>query len=171
MDVTERGVLGITFGPGEGGHGDGDARDPASRAAPPSSADVLLDATTAALRSWLDGRLRPFDLPLDLEGATPFQRRVWDLLGRTPPGSVVTYGEIADRMGGPTVARAVGGAVGANPLPILIPCHRVVRGDGGLGGFTGGLDRKAALLRLEGVDVAGERASSAVRPGVLSLAL
>lgn len=112
-----------------------------------------------------------FDVPLDLEGTTEFRRRVWQRLREIPRGRVVSYGELARELGGGSgAARAVGGAVGSNPLPIVIPCHRVVRADGGLGGFGGGLPRKAALLRLEGVDVEGvgrsddEDDADAVRP-------
>ncbi|MFN3763308.1 MAG: methylated-DNA--[protein]-cysteine S-methyltransferase, partial [Anaerolineae bacterium] len=91
-----------------------------------------------------------FDLPLDLRG-TPFQRRVWEELRRVPYGQTVAYGELARRVGRPGAARAVGRAVGANPVPIIVPCHRVVGADGSLVGYGGGLEIKAALLRLEGV--------------------
>lgn len=108
------------------------------------------------LGRYLGGDPVTFDVPLDLEGTTAFQRRVWQRLGEIPRGRVASYGDLARELGGgPGAARAVGGAVGSNPLPVVIPCHRVVRADGGLGGFGGGLPRKAALLRLEGVDVQG----------------
>lgn len=121
------------------------------------------------LERYLAGDPVTFDVPLDLEGTTEFQRRVWQRLRKIPRGRVVSYGDLARELGGgPGAARAVGGAVGSNPLPIVIPCHRVVRADGGLGGFGGGLPRKAALLRLEGVDVQGvgrgEDGMDAVRP-------
>jgi O-6-methylguanine DNA methyltransferase len=85
--------------------------------------------------------------PFDLDGHTPFRRRVWDALLRIPHGEVRSYGELALEL--ETGARAVGQAVGANPIPILIPCHRVVAHGGGLGGFSGGLGRKRILLALE----------------------
>jgi methylated-DNA-[protein]-cysteine S-methyltransferase len=110
---------------------------------------------------------------MDLHGLTLFQRRVYDRLLAIPYGQVVTYGRIAEDIGSDpaAAARAVGRAVGANPLPILIPCHRVVGADGRLTGFGGGLPRKAALLALEGVAVDGVLASSRVHPEVLSLPL
>lgn len=91
-----------------------------------------------------------FDLPVDAKG-TPFQQRVWKVLATIPPGYVISYGELARRAGQPTAARAVAQACGANPVPVLIPCHRVIRSSGELGGFGGGIERKIALLAREGV--------------------
>lgn len=91
-------------------------------------------------------------LPLDITG-TPFQKAVWDLLCDIPAGSVLTYGELASRAGHPRAARAAGSACGANPIPFIIPCHRVVAAQGRLGGFGLGLDVKRALLAREGVAV------------------
>ena len=88
-------------------------------------------------------------MPLALHGS-PFQRRVWDKLRRIPYGRLRTYGQIAREIRRPTATRAVGQATGRNPLPILVPCHRVVGRDGALVGFGGGLTTKARLLRLEG---------------------
>jgi methylated-DNA-[protein]-cysteine S-methyltransferase len=132
-----------------------------------------LTAALAELRDYLDGRSRVFGVTLDLHGITPFQSRVYDRLRAIPYGQVVTYGRIAHDIGAnhAGAARAVGQAVGANPLPILIPCHRVVGADGTLTGFGGGLRRKAALLRLEGVEVDGVLPSSRVHPEVLRLPL
>jgi len=114
---------------------------------------------------------RSFDLPLDLDAVTEFQRQVYTELLRVPYGRVITYGSLAESVGRGELARAVGQAVGANPLPILIPCHRVVAAEGRLGGFTGGLAVKAALLRTEHVDVEGEAESSRIHPEVLRLDL
>jgi len=100
------------------------------------------------LRAYFDGRLRRFDLPLDPRG-TPFQRKVWSALRRIPYNRTTSYGALARRIGRPTAARAVGAANGRNPLPIFIPCHRVVGAGGDLTGFGGGLDTKQYLLRLE----------------------
>ena len=86
-------------------------------------------------------------------------------------GHVVTYGDLASRVGRPELARAIGQAVGANPVPVIIPCHRVVAADGKLGGFSGGLPVKVALLRVEGIEVDGTKPSSRVHPEVLSLDL
>lgn len=88
-------------------------------------------------------------IPLDLRG-TPFQRRVWQALQELPAGRTVSYAELAARLGSPTATRAVAGACGANPVAVLVPCHRVVRQDGGLSGYRWGLDRKRALLAREG---------------------
>ena len=90
---------------------------------------------------------------LRLVGGTPFQRAVWETMLSIPRGATVSYGELARRVGRPGAARAVGQAVGANPIPLLIPCHRVVGADGSLTGFGGGLPLKRALLRQEGVTV------------------
>lgn len=89
--------------------------------------------------------------PLDLSCGTKFRLRVWDELRRIPRGGTRSYGEIADELGKRKAARAVGGACGANPIPVLIPCHRVLAANGGLGGFSGGLDWKRKLLAIEGV--------------------
>lgn len=91
-----------------------------------------------------------FELPLDLSYGTSFQRQVWRVLQRVPYGRLRSYQWIALRLGGRRFARAVGNAVGANPLPIVIPCHRIVTHDASLGGFSGGLFMKRKLLRLEG---------------------
>ncbi len=104
------------------------------------------------LAAYLNGRLQQFTIPLDIKG-TPFQLAVWDLLQQIPYGELVTYGEIATQLKKPTAARAVGAAVGANPVPPVIPCHRVVGKSGRLTGYRGGLDVKAALLRLEGIRI------------------
>jgi methylated-DNA-[protein]-cysteine S-methyltransferase len=100
------------------------------------------------LREYFAGRRTTFDLPLEAAG-TPFQRAVWRALGDIPYGTTISYGELARRVGNPKASRAVGSANGANPLPIVIPCHRVIAGDGSLGGFGGGLPAKQSLLALE----------------------
>src|ERR1700719_4924038 len=100
------------------------------------------------LRDYFVGLRTGFDLPLAPEG-TPFQRAVWRQLQDIPYGETISYGELARRVGNPKASRAVGSANGANPLPIVIPCHRVIAGDGTLGGFGGGLPTKQALLALE----------------------
>lgn len=108
------------------------------------------DLTRQALDDALAGR-PPRELPpLDLSAGTKFQRRVWAALRRIPPGRTTTYGQIAQAIGRPQAVRAVGGACGANPVPVLIPCHRVVQTGGGLGGFSGGLEWKRLLLAREG---------------------
>jgi methylated-DNA-[protein]-cysteine S-methyltransferase len=104
--------------------------------------------TIAQLEAYFAGRLLEFDLPLAPEG-TPFQLSVWQQLRRIPYGQTVCYGELARRIGNPRAARAVGLANGSNPLPIIVPCHRVIGADGSLTGFGGGLPIKRKLLELE----------------------
>ncbi len=105
------------------------------------------------LRAYFAGRRRAFDLQVDLRRLTAFQRRVLLAAAAVPAGEVVSYGEIARRIGRPRGGRAVGQALGANPVPIVIPCHRVVAASG-IGGYGGGLAIKRKLLRLEGALVA-----------------
>jgi methylated-DNA-[protein]-cysteine S-methyltransferase len=102
------------------------------------------------LDEYFDGSRTTFDLPLAAAG-THFQHRVWDELARIPRGTTITYGDLAARAGHPGAARAVGAAVGRNPISIVVPCHRVVGADGTLTGYAGGVARKAHLLALEGV--------------------
>ena len=97
---------------------------------------------------WADARTR-FTLPLDPQG-TPFQHAVWQVLRGIAPGALLSYGEVARRIGKPAAVRAVGAAIGRNPLGIIVPCHRVVGSDGSLTGYAGGLPRKQALLQHEG---------------------
>lgn len=100
------------------------------------------------LREYFAGKRAEFDLPLAPEG-TVFQRAVWRQLQEIPYGETISYGELARRVGNPKASRAVGSANGANPLPIVIPCHRVIASDGTLGGFGGGMPTKQMLLALE----------------------
>ena len=104
----------------------------------------------AQLTSYLAGTRRSFDLPLDLSRGTSFQQKVWQTLRRISYGRLRSYRWVAIRVGGSRYARAVGNAVGANPMPIVIPCHRIVAQDASLGGFSGGLPTKRKLLTLEG---------------------
>ncbi len=100
------------------------------------------------LRDYFAGQRTEFDMPLTLVG-TPFQRRVWAALQEIPYGETVSYGELAQRIGRPTAARAVGLANGRNPVGIIVPCHRVVGSDGSLTGYGGGVERKERLLAFE----------------------
>jgi O-6-methylguanine DNA methyltransferase len=111
---------------------------------------IRLDSARRQLLDYLNGKRDAFDIPLDLSRGTPFRRQVWRVLQRVPYGKLRSYKWIAARVGGRHYARAVGNAVGANPLPIMIPCHRVVAQDATLGGFSGGLPLKRRLLTLEG---------------------
>ncbi len=110
--------------------------------------DPLVRETARQLEEYFQGKRRQFDLPLELEG-TPFQMRAWEALLAIPYGETRTYAEMARRIGAPGAARAVGGANHANPVAIVVPCHRVINTGGGLGGYGGGLERKRLLLDLE----------------------
>jgi methylated-DNA-[protein]-cysteine S-methyltransferase len=112
-------------------------------------------AAMAQLREWFAGKRQAFDLPLAAEG-TAFRHRVWDELGRIPYGSTISYGELARRIGSARASRAVGAANGANPLPIVVPCHRVIGANGTLTGFGGGLAIKQWLLDHERRHAPGE---------------
>jgi len=106
------------------------------------------ETVLAQLHEYLEGKRRTFDVPLDLRG-TPFQQAVWNQLLRIPYGETRSYSEVAASIGRPTALRAVGRAVGANPVSIVIPCHRVIGKDGSLVGYGGGLPLKERLLALE----------------------
>ncbi len=109
-----------------------------------------IDATRRELDEYFEGRRRTFDLQIDLGSTATFNRRVLDELARVPYGEVVTYGQLAARAERPRAARAVGTVMNRNPIPIVLPCHRVIGANGKLVGYGGGLERKEALLRLEG---------------------
>jgi O-6-methylguanine DNA methyltransferase len=108
-------------------------------------------ATAAALKNVLAGRSPGKFPPLDLSNGTTFQQKVWNTLRTIPLGKTKSYGEIARAVGKPKAVRAVGGACGVNPIPVLIPCHRVLAANKKLGGFSGGLKRKRELLAREGI--------------------
>jgi methylated-DNA-[protein]-cysteine S-methyltransferase len=132
----------------------------------PPPAHVTWDAERCAaaatqLREYFDGRRTDFDLPLAPAGSD-FQRTVWDALRTLEHGEVVDYGGLGTRIGRPGAARAVGRANATNPIPIVIPCHRVIGANGTLTGYAGGLDAKQVLLRLEGRDVREGRIARAV---------
>lgn len=107
--------------------------------------------TTKALKAVLAGQPAPALPPLDLSKGTDFQREVWAAMRRIPAGKTLSYGDIAQAIGRPKAGRAVGGACGANPIPVLVPCHRVLAAGGKIGGFSSGLDWKRKLLAREGV--------------------
>jgi methylated-DNA-[protein]-cysteine S-methyltransferase len=114
-----------------------------------------VDQETRQLSEYLEAKRSSFDLQVDLSSLTAFQREVLMAVSEVPPGEVITYQELAQRIGRPKAARAVGQALGRNPVPIVIPCHRVIASDGSLGGYSGarGIATKAALLQLEGAPV------------------
>lgn len=120
---------------------------PADDAFGPEDPSPFEDVITQ-LAEYFDGARTSFDLPLELVG-TPFQRTVWEALREIPHGETVSYGELAQRLGRPSAARAVGLANGRNPIGIIVPCHRVVGSSGSLTGYGGGLERKRQLLDFE----------------------
>jgi AraC family transcriptional regulator of adaptative response/methylated-DNA-[protein]-cysteine methyltransferase len=145
--ATERGICAVEFGPSAKALKDRlRARFPKATLQGP---DPGLRETVAGVLALLDEpRERRAALPLDIQG-TSFQRRVWLALSRIPAGSTATYAEIAARVGSPRAARAVAQACAANPVAVAIPCHRVVRADGGPGGYRWGVERKKKLLERE----------------------
>lgn len=118
---------------------------------PPTDDDhPVLQLAAAQLRQYFAGDRQAFDMPLDLAGGTAFQQAVWQALLHIEAGQSSTYGDLARQIGRSSAVRAVGAAVGRNPISVIVPCHRVLGADGRLTGYAGGLDRKAALLHLEG---------------------
>jgi methylated-DNA-[protein]-cysteine S-methyltransferase len=113
-----------------------------------TAATPLLEAAERQLKEYFAGRRKAFDLPFDLAG-TDFQKSVWKQLQKIPYGKTASYSEVAEGVGSPKAVRAVGSANGKNPVCILIPCHRVVRLSGEIGGYAGGIGNKAYLLELE----------------------
>ena len=111
----------------------------------------LLRRVKTELDEYFAGQRHSFDLPLDMECGTAFQQTVWRALLAIPYGSSTSYGALSTVIGRPSAVRALGGAVGRNPFSIVVPCHRVIGAKGSLTGYAGGLERKSALLQLEGV--------------------
>jgi methylated-DNA-[protein]-cysteine S-methyltransferase len=147
--VSDRGLLRISFQH----EGDPEATlDRVARAAGPRvlQAPRAVDGVRRELDEYFAGYRHAFDLSVDLRGATPFTSGVLGELARVPYGHTATYSELAAKVGRPRAARAVGTVMHNNPIPIVLPCHRVVGADGSLTGYAGGLDVKARLLRLEG---------------------
>jgi methylated-DNA-[protein]-cysteine S-methyltransferase len=114
-----------------------------------SQLDILKE-TKQQLEAYFAGKLQQFDLPLDLNAGTPFQQAVWRALLKIPFGKTTSYGALSSSIGKPLAVRAVGTAIGRNPIGIIVPCHRVLGADGSLTGYAGGLHRKEAFLALEG---------------------
>lgn len=142
LAATDRGLCGVWFvGQRHGPDASGWREDPHH---------PLLLQGIAQLRAYFAGERTAFDLPLDLQAGTAFQQSVWQQLLAIPAGGTTSYAELARRLGRAQAARAVGAAVGRNPVSIVVPCHRVIGTGGSLTGYAGGLERKTALLRLEG---------------------
>ncbi|MDP3866203.1 MAG: methylated-DNA--[protein]-cysteine S-methyltransferase [Rhodoferax sp.] len=141
--ASPQGVCGVWF--------EGQRHQPDASAWPTLPDHPLLQQATVQLTQYFAGQRRQFDLPLDLSAGTPFQQTVWQALQSLPFGTSCSYGALSAQLGRPGAVRAVSSAVGRNPLSIVVPCHRVLGAKGALTGYAGGLDRKAALLKLEGV--------------------
>jgi len=140
--ATARGLAGVWF--------EGQRHLPDHSKWPVEPDHPVLRQAQVQLAEYFAGQRSSFDLPLDVQGGTAFQRSVWDALLAIPRGGTTSYGVLSRSIGQPAAVRAVGAAVGRNPLSIGVPCHRVVGANGSLTGYAGGLDRKTALLRLEG---------------------
>lgn len=137
LEATDRGLSSVRF-PNRTGPCAGQWSD-----------SSVLSQAKRELTAYFAGELKQFSVPLDWQG-TDFQQSVWEALTHIPYGETVSYADVARAIGRPKSARPTGGAVGANPLPIIVPCHRVIGSDQTLTGFTGGLNIKVALLELEG---------------------
>ncbi len=150
LAATDRGVVRVAYIDEHVGREDV-LNDLAARLSPRVlEAPARLDDARRQLEDYFDGRRGGFDLAVDLSLVAPFTDRVLTRTAAIPPGQVLTYGALAAEIGHARAARAVGNALGSNPIPIVVPCHRVVRSGGGLGGYTGGIHRKEHLLDLEG---------------------
>ena len=164
LAASPQGLVGLWF--------DGQRHQPAQlygpHAWPQDLHHPVLVAAIEQLHQYLRGERTGFELPLDLAGGTPFQQSVWHALLGIGAGDSQSYGQVAARIGHPAAVRAVGTAVGANPVSVIVPCHRVLGSTGTLAGYGGGLGRKVALLRREGWQVeapaAGAEPAPTLRP-------
>lgn len=144
--ATDRGLVRLAY---EDDRGEGVVEELARLSPRVLEAPARLDAARRQLDEYFEGRRVRFELPLDLRFAPGFRARILEAAARIPFGDVRTYRDVAADAGNARAVRAAGNALGANPVPIVVPCHRVVRSDGTLGGYVGGLDRKRFLLDLE----------------------
>jgi methylated-DNA-[protein]-cysteine S-methyltransferase len=141
MAATDQGLAGVWF--------DQQRHWPDTTGWIPMDDHPALVEAAAQLRDYFAGRRDTFDMTLDLSHGTAFQQSVWQQLLAIPPGATTSYGALSANVGNPAAVRAVGAAVGRNPISVIVPCHRVVGADGSLTGYAGGLERKTALLELE----------------------
>lgn len=149
---TERGVCRVSFRRTE----DEFIEELERRFLLPEIAPSKVAREARELEAYFSGRNKNLRMPVDLRRVSPFQRRVLEATAKIPYGTVVSYSDVANRIGQPQARRAVGGALGRNPVAIVIPCHRVVAADGTIGGYTGGLDIKRELMRIEGIALTKE---------------
>ena len=151
--ATDKGLAGLWF--------DGQKHLPAELIGaavwPSAPGHPVLQKVIRQLGEYFAGQRSSFDVPLDLAYGTAFQQSVWKALLKIPQGGTVSYSEVSQCIGKPAAVRAVGAAVGRNPVSIIVPCHRVMGAGGALTGYAGGLERKSALLKLEGVSLEGTR--------------
>ena len=142
LAASNRGLAGVWFV--------GQRHGPDSRGWREQPGHPVLREAVAQLRAYFAGERSGFELPLDLQAGTAFQQSVWAALLAIPAGDTTSYAALARQLGKPQAARAIGAAVGRNPVSIIVPCHRVLGTGGSLTGYAGGLERKTALLQLEG---------------------
>ncbi|MDM0043874.1 methylated-DNA--[protein]-cysteine S-methyltransferase [Variovorax dokdonensis] len=143
LAATDRGLAGVWF--------DAQRHSPDTTGWIISDDHPVLRQAAAQLTDYFAGTRQRFDVPLDLSHGTPFQQSVWQALLRIPHGATSSYGRLGTEIGRSAAVRAVGAAVGRNPLSVIVPCHRVLGANGSLTGYAGGLDRKVRLLALEGI--------------------
>ena len=141
LAASDTALVGVWF--------DGQAHLPPFNDWPLAPSHPVLLAASTQLAEYFAGQRRHFSVPLDLSGGTVFQQAVWAKLQDIACGSTVSYGQLSQRIGNPKAVRAVGAAVGRNPISVIVPCHRVLGAQGALTGYAGGLHRKTALLALE----------------------
>ena len=142
LAANQRGLSGVWF--------DDQRHGPDTSAWRLDPAHPVLREAIQQLSHYFAGQRTSFDLPLDLQAGTPFQQQVWQALLGIAPGATTSYGSLSAAIGKPAAVRALGAAVGRNPISIVVPCHRVLGATGSLTGYAGGLERKTALLSLEG---------------------
>ena len=142
LAASDNQLLGVWF--------DDEAHLPDLSACAPDASQPVLRQAQSQLEAYFAVQRSAFDLPLSLATGTAFQQAVWQALLTIPFGSICSYGQLASHIGKPRAVRAVGAAVGRNPLSIVVPCHRVIGANGSLTGYAGGLSRKTTLLQLEG---------------------
>jgi methylated-DNA-[protein]-cysteine S-methyltransferase len=142
LAATDQGLAGVWF--------EAQRHSPDTTGWVESHDHLVLCAAASQLAEYFAGERQQFDLPLDLSHGTAFQQSVWQALRQIPHGQTCSYGRLGAQIGRGAAVRAVGAAVGRNPLSVIVPCHRVLGADGALTGYAGGLDRKVRLLALEG---------------------
>jgi methylated-DNA-[protein]-cysteine S-methyltransferase len=143
LAATSQGLCGLWFADGQ--------KHMPDMSGWPAGSNAVIESAEQQMREYFAQKRTTFDLPLDLRAGTAFQQAVWQALLRIAQGQHSSYGAVAQHIGNPQAVRAVGAAVGRNPISVIVPCHRVLGASGALTGYAGGLERKTALLQLEGV--------------------